>query len=353
MIKVLVVEDSLVAQKLLVHILSSGPEIQVIGTANNGEEALEFLARNRPDVITMDIIMPVMDGFETTRRIMETYPVPIIVVSASWDPKEVEKTFKAIESGAVTVLEKPVGIGHPDYDNMAKELVQTVKLMSEVKVVRRKSQFQTKSMPVLDRVLKTPTRRGIKSNVKIIAIGASTGGPVVFQTILSKLPKELAAPVLIVQHIAAGFTRGFANWMNSYSKMPVQLARHGESALPGQVYVAPDDFHMNIGNNGCILLTKEGREYGLRPAVSYLFRSVASVYKQGAVGVILTGMGKDGAKELRMMKDSGAVTIAQDEESSIVYGMPGEAAKLDAATYTLSPDEIVAKLVCLANKQVI
>ena len=322
----------------------------MIGTANNGEEALKIVERKKPDIITMDIIMPVMDGFEATRRIMETCPVPIVIVSASWDPKEVEKTFKAIEAGAVTVLEKPVGIGHPDYDDEAKELVETVKLMSEVKVVKRRPQIQPKDVAVLDRGLKPHVKKHIQSAINVVAIGASTGGPVVLQTILSRLPEDFTVPILLVQHISAGFTQGFVEWLNSYSSVPVRLARHGEYVMPGNVYVAPDDYHMKLEINESILLTKGEREYGLRPAVSCLFRSVAKVYGHGAVGVLLTGMGRDGAEDLKLMKEAGAVTIAQDKESSVVHGMPGEAIKLDAVTHVLSPDEIALKLASMANK---
>jgi len=347
MIKVLVVEDSSVARELLIHILSSNPEIQVIGTANNGIEALDFLARKKPDLIIMDINMPKMDGFEATRRIMETNPVPIVIVSASWDTKEIETTFRAMEVGAVSVLEKPRGISHPDYENMAKELVQTVKVMSEVRVVRRWARLrETETTPATPRQVelkRTPT------NIKLVAIGASTGGPQVLRTILSKLPEDFSVPVLIVQHIASGFLAGLVEWLAQTTSLSVHIAVHGERLLPGRAYFAPDDFQIKVERGGQIDLNKDEPERGLRPSISYLFRSVANIFGKNAVGVLLTGMGKDGTEELKLMKEKGAVTIAQDKETSVVYGMPGEAIKLDAATYVLPPDRIAATLGKLVN----
>src|SRR5665811_2307336 len=198
MIKVLVVEDSPVVREFLVHILGADPGIQVIGTANDGEQALEAVARKRPDVITMDIHMPKLDGLEATRRIMETHPTPIVIVSGSTDPREVATTFRAMEAGAVAVLRRPAGIGHPDHEATVRELVQTVKLMSEVKVVRRWPRVRREiSVPGPPE----PVVGRAPAGVKVVAIGASTGGPPVLQTILAGLPKDFPAPVLIVQHM--------------------------------------------------------------------------------------------------------------------------------------------------------
>jgi len=338
MIKVVIVEDSAVVRELLTYILSSDPDIQVIGTASNGEEAVRAVQDKRPDAVTMDINMPEMDGFEATRIIMETVPTPVIIVSASWDPKEVEKTFRAMEAGALAAIRKPVGVGHPDYQDQAKELIQTVKLMSEVKVVRRRPHVQfKKDTPAIAPVtgLTSPI-----TDIKAVAIGASTGGPPVIEAILSGLPKDLRAPLLIVQHIASGFVQGFADWLANSSGFPVKIAAQGESPLPGHAYVAPDGVHMGMAANGRIILCESEPENGLRPSVSYLFRSFAETFGKNAVGVILTGMGKDGAKELILMKEKGAITIAQDKESCVVYGMPGAAVNLNAATYVLSPPEI-------------
>ncbi len=342
MIKVLIVEDSQVVRDLLTYILSSDPDIQVIGTASNGKEAVKAVGDTRPDIVTMDINMPKMDGFEATRIIMETTPTPIVIVSASWDPKEVEKTFQAMEAGALVAVRKPVGVTHPDYKDHAKELIKMVKLMSEVKVIRRQSRIKHgKGIPA--RLAVNDLIPSI-ADVKVVAIGASTGGPPVIEAILSGLPKDFRAPLLIVQHIAPGFVQGFADWLANSCRFPVRIATQHEFPLPGHAYIAPDGVHMGVDASERIVFEGSEPENGLRPAVSYLFRSVADIFGKNIVGVLLTGMGKDGAFELKMMKEKGSITIAQNEESCVVYGMPGEAVNLNAATYVLSPPKIAELL---------
>jgi two-component system chemotaxis response regulator CheB len=348
MIRVLIVEDSPVAQEFLIHILTSDPEIRVAGVAENGLEALDLVRQNRPDVITMDIHMPIMDGFEATRKIMETTPTPIVIVSGSARTKEVASTFRAIEAGALAVVMRPPGIGHPDHDAAARELIQTVKLMSEVKVVRRIPQRAR------ERVSPRPADfQGSKTvmDIQVAAIGASTGGPPVLQRILSGLPHDLSFPVLMVQHIARGFIEGFAGWLSETSRFPVHIASHGGHPLPGHGYIAPDGFHMGIEGGPVIVLSDHAPENGLRPSVSHLLRTVARVSGSKAVGVLLTGMGRDGVEELKAMKEKGAITIAQDEESSVVHGMPGEAINIDAATYVLPPEGIAKLLASLSKKK--
>lgn len=344
MIKVLVVEDSPVVCEFLVFILGSDPDIRVVGTASNGEEAIEAVKHYRPDLITMDIHMPKMDGIAATRRIMETTPTPIVVVSGSTDLQENTKTFRAMEAGALAVLRRPFGIGHPDHESTVKELVQTVILMSEVKVVRRWPKKH--GGPTLPLVAKPPVEKGAK--VKVIALGASTGGPPVLQTILTMLPRDFPLPILIVQHMSSGFITSFVDWLAQSSALPVHVARQGEFMLPGHVYVAPDECQMKVDHGGKIVLTQDAPENGLRPSVSYLFRSLAEVYGSNAVAGLLTGMGRDGAEELKLLRDKGAVTFAQNKETSVVHGMPGEAITLNAATYILAPDKIAAVLAGLA-----
>lgn len=348
MIKVLVVEDSPVVREFLVHVLNSDPGIRVIGTAADGEEALEAVRRMKPDVVTMDIHMPKTDGFEATRRIMETYPTPIVIVSGSSSATEVAATFHALEAGALAVIPRPKGIGHPEHESTAKELVQMVKLMSEVKVVRRWP--QSRSKPAVSSALKAETERA-PTEIRIVAIGASTGGPIVLRKILSQLPISFPVPVLIVQHMASGFVEGFVEWLAQSSGSVVHVAAHGGHLRPGHVYVAPDGFHMGVDTQHRIVLWGGAPGDGLCPSVSHLFRSVANVYGRNAAGVLLTGMGRDGAEELKLMKEKGAVTIVQDKKSSVVPGMPGEAIKLDAATYVLEPEKIAPALMNLANKR--
>lgn len=345
MIKVLVVEHSPVVREFLVHILHSDPGIRVVGTAHDGEEAITAITRQRPDVITMDVHMPRMNGLDATRRIMETCPTPIVVVSGTADPTVVETGFEAMEAGALAVLRRPAGIGHPDHEATARELVQMVKLMSEVKVVRRWASARggSTARPPQPHPGRAPGR------CRIVAIGASTGGPPVLQAILSQLPKDFSAPILIVQHMATGFVRGFVEWLAHTSRLPVHVAEHGQLVLAGHVYVAADEHHMTVARNGRITLTREPAENGLRPSVSCLLRSVAQAYGGDAVAGLLSGMGRDGADELKLLREAGAATFAQDKASSVVHGMPGEAIRLDAATFVLPSDKIADVLAKLAK----
>jgi two-component system chemotaxis response regulator CheB len=346
MIRVLIVEDSHVAQELLAHLFTSDPDMQVVGVANDGAEALEAVRQKRPDVITMDIHMPRMDGFEATRAIMETLPTPIVIVSASTSVKGIASTFRATEAGALAVVLRPPGMGYPEHEAAARELIQTVRLMSEVKVVKR-TQRTKEHVPAPPLTLPAP--RPV-TGIQVAAIGASTGGPPVLQRILSGLPQDLPFPMLVVQHIASGFTEGFVEWLAGASRFPAHIASHGEQPLPGHAYVAPDGFHMGVGSGPRIVLSDHVPENGVRPSVAYLFRTAAQVLGPCAVGVLLTGMGRDGAEELKAMKDRGALTMVQDEASSVVHGMPGEAIKLDAATYVLPPEGIAAMLAACAEK---
>ncbi|MGR3220131.1 MAG: chemotaxis-specific protein-glutamate methyltransferase CheB [Candidatus Anammoxibacter sp.] len=354
MINVLIVDDSQVVRDLLSYIFNSDPEIKVIGTASNGQEALDIVTAKKPDVITMDVVMPKMDGFEATRRIMETNPVPIIIVTVSWDPGAVEKTFKMIEAGAVSAIEKPVGLESPHYKDGAKEIVQIIKLMADVKVVKRHPRYRkTRNTPaVLTPSEKTQVQQSIETKtINAIAIGASTGGPQVIKAIMEGLAADLPVPVLIVQHMAEGFVQGFIDWLNESSSIPVTPAKHGDTLKGGCAYIAPEGFHLTISNDYRIKLTKDEPENFVRPSVSCLFRSALEVYGTGVIGVLLTGMGKDGAKELQLMRQKGLVTIAQDRKSSVVHGMPGEAIKLGAALHVLPYDKIAEILNTLSSRE--
>jgi two-component system chemotaxis response regulator CheB len=346
-IRVLIVDDSTVAQMLLVHILESDPDICVVGAVDDGLAALDFVKAHALDVILMDLHMPRMDGFEATRRIMETQPVPIIVCTATADPTEAATAFRVMEVGALACVEKPVGREHARFDQVAAHLLQTVKLMSEVKVVRRWA--RTRPAPALTPVAHQVELPRAAPDIKFIGIGASTGGPQVLHEILGGLPKAFPVPILIVQHIAQGFLPGLAEWLNQTTGFQIQIGAHGVRPLPGHMYLAPDDFHMGISVGGRIRLTREEPENSVRPAVSHLFRSLADVIGPAAVGVLLTGMGTDGATELKLMHDRGAITIAQDRESSVVNGMPGEAVKLGGATYVLPADRIADRIIAVVT----
>lgn len=343
MIKVLIVDDSQVARMTISEILEYDPEIEVIGTASNGLEALAFLEKESPDVITMDVIMPEMNGFETTRRIMELRPKPIVIVTSSYKTEEVEKTFEAMEAGAVTILEKPAGISNDEYEKNSQNLRDTVKLMAGVKVVRRWPRNQ-------QRAVKKPGIVDFSTSAvkrKIVAIGASTGGPMALQEILSQFPADFPVPVVIVQHIGGEFIDGMLYWLEKSLSIPITVARDGELLESRHAYIAPDGRHMEITAGRMIRLVQGPTENGSCPSVSFLFRSVARTYGDEAFGVILTGMGRDGADGLKEMKNMGAVTIAQDEQSCIVYGMPGAAVQVGAVQYVLPLKEISYKIINL------
>lgn len=348
-IKVLIVEDSRVVAEFLTHVLSADRRFQVVGVAEDGEAAVEAVQRTRPDVVTMDIHLPKVNGFEATRKIMETSPVPIVIVSGSVNVTEMAVTFRAVEAGAVAVVQRPNFARCAKDDAAIKELVDTVKLMSEVKVVRRWARSQGDASPrAVSQVAIGKLWISGPQAVQAVAIGASTGGPLVLQTVLARLPKNFPLPLLLVQHMAPGFAEGFVEWLANSSGYPVRVAREGDVALPRHAYLAPDDAHMGVRPGHRIFLSKAAREHGVRPSVSFLFRSVEQTFGANAVGVLLTGMGKDGAQELKGLREAGAVTIVQDEDSSIVHGMPGEAIQIGAARHVLPPQAIAAALTEIA-----
>lgn len=348
-IRVLVVDDSLVARQLLVHVLAQDARIDVVGEAHDGADAVAAARSLKPDVIVMDIHLPGIDGFAATRQIMETCPTRIVMATATSDPHEVAATFRAIEAGALAVLPKPVGPAHPGFAATAAELVRTVTLMAEVPVVRRWPRPDAATPPPL---LPLPIRVEPHDGaaVRLVAVGASTGGPIALQRLLAGLPREFPVPVAIVQHIADGFVEGLAGWLTDSTRFPVRVARQGELLRAGYAYLAPDGCHLEVRADGSAALVDTAREHGVRPSVSVLFRSVAAAFGASAVGVLLTGMGRDGARELAALRQAGAVTIAQDRASSVVHGMPAEAIRLGGAMHVLAPDEIAQALVGLVDR---
>lgn len=359
-LKVMVVEDSLTAQKLIVSILSKDPNIDVIGVASSGEEAIRLLENLEPDVITMDIHMPGMNGLDVTRKIMETRPVPIVVVSESCLVHDVERAFQLIDAGALSAIPKPVptpGLSatgrSKEFEIAAGRLTQTVKDMSQVKVVRRWPRLRKPDEPGQAISTSRLTRLPKAEQLSVIALGASTGGPAALCEVLKGLPANYPLPIVAVQHIAPGFLAGMVEWMNQSLKVKVKVAAAGEVLKAGHLYIAPEGRHLALqkaASNIAIALDDGPPKRGHRPAVSHLFASLADDFGPSALGILLTGMGQDGASELLRMKEAGATTIAQDKESSVVHGMPGEAIRLGGAVHVLSLEAIAEVLLYIGRE---
>ena len=344
MIKVLIVDDSPVAREFLTHLINHAPGMRVVGTANDGLEAVEAVQRLRPDIVTMDIIMPRMSGPEAIDRIMQTTPTPIVVVTGNTITEEVRATFESLDSGALAIVPRPYGLDSRDHDASAQHLLRTLRLMSEVKVVRRIPRRPPRATVPAGRSAEIPRA------FRAVAIGASTGGPSALKTIVNELRRDFPAPLLVVQHIAPGFVEGFVSWLRDSSALPVQLAVPGERITPGVAYIAPDGAHLGIDLDDRITLTPPlpRTPSGLCPSATHLFESVLRAYGPQSIGILLTGMGRDGAEALLKMKRAGAITIAQDKESSVVHGMPGEAIALGAADFILPPPRIAELLTTFA-----
>jgi two-component system chemotaxis response regulator CheB len=341
MIRVLVAEDSPTARQLLIEMLTSDPGITVIGEARNGLEAVAMAESLRPDLITMDVEMPELDGLEATMRIVGKVPTPIIIVSSQANASEVELSLEATRAGALMVLPKPAGPTSPRFREQQAHLVAMVKAMSDVKVIRRwGASTPTRPRPSLSVHPAHPAERP-----RILAIGASTGGPAALRDLLHALPADFPLPVLVVQHISKGFVNGLANWLGANTELEVRVAAESELVRPHVVYLAPDDQHLGILEDGRIRLSSAPLIGSFRPSATHLFASAAAAYRSRMIALILTGMGDDGVTGLRAVHAAGGLVIAQDEATSIVYGMPREAARAGVVTATLALPEIAPYLI--------
>jgi two-component system chemotaxis response regulator CheB len=344
-IRVLIVDDSIVVREAMRHAVESDPDLEVAGIAENGREAIERTLALAPDVIAMDFHMPDMNGIQATRRIMEEKPTPIVIVSGLLDPREASANFMALDAGALALLEKPRFTG-PEQQRALAEIAQTLKLMSEVSVVRRwrRTAGGKPGIAVATPKEITPPKRGPFS---MVVMGASTGGPQAIAGILSRLPGDFCLPILVVQHIAPGFLPGLVHWLDSQTGLAVCIAENGHRPLPGHVYFAPDGLHLGLGPSKQLRLSDDPPQNSLKPSVGHLFRSAADVLGEHGIGILLTGMGHDGAAELGAMRGRGALTIAQSEASCIVFGMPRAAQDAAAADVLLAPDEIASMFTTL------
>ncbi len=343
MIKVLVVDDSAVVRQVLSRELSRVPDITVVATASDPFVARDKILQFHPDVMTLDIEMPRMDGLTFLRTIMQHYPIPTIIVS-SLTTKCSEMALEAIAAGAIDVIAKP-GAAYTVGD-VATILIEQVRAASLVNFDKMKRISQTIAANSKTHLSLT------KTTEKIIALGASTGGTVAIETVLQRLPAN-SPGIAIVQHMPAKFTEQFAKRLDSICEVNVREAVNGDVIVPGTVLIAPGNFHMLIRRNGakyCVEIKDGPKVFHQRPSVEILFNSAAQFAGRNAVGVILTGMGSDGALGLKAMRDAGACTIAQDEATSVVWGMPGEAVKANAAEKVL-PLGVIAEHMLLAAQR--
>lgn len=348
-IRVMVVDDSPTLRQLVRSVLESDPQLVVVGEAENGVEAIALCQELEPDLITMDIQMPKMNGFRAIERIMSDSPRPIVVLTSTWSDQMLEVGRRGLEVGAVLVCRKPKGL--PEADRQATELISQVKAMAGVKVVGRRWPRQTQGTMAVrcgSRQVDGPREADVfPRRFTVIAIGASTGGPPALQSILLALPVPFPLPVVIVQHISEGFVSGLARWLTRTTDHQVVVASGMERLVPGMVYLAPDARHLVFRRRGILSLSGAEAVDGHRPSVTALLRSTAEHYGPLAVGVLLTGMGQDGARGLAEMRQSGAHTIAQDEASSVVFGMPRVAIERDAVKEVLPLDQIGKRLASL------
>ena len=346
-VRVMVVEDSLVVRQLLVHIIASDPRLVVAASVSSAEEALQEIGRVQPDVVSMDIRLPGMDGLEATRRIMSEHPTPIVVIADSIEDTSLKISMNALRAGALTVVEKPVGLSSANYAGIASTICTQLYIMSQVPVVRQRSFAPWREK----NPMAAPTRDPEWSLMRpsIMGIAASTGGPPALAKVLGGLPEDFPLPILLVQHMGAPFMEGFASWLNGLTPLNVRLAQDQEIPAPGHVYVAPGDRHLLLSPAGTLKVSGEPPLGNQRPSATLLFQSMARSVGRRGLGVILTGMGEDGAQGLVELRQAGGYGLAEDESTAVVYGMPAAASRMGGVNVSLPLDLIASRILRLAR----
>jgi two-component system chemotaxis response regulator CheB len=339
----MVVEDSPVIQGLLAFIIGADPRLEVCGTFTSGEAAIEAIPRLRPDVISMDIRLPGMDGLEATRVIMSRHPTPIVVIADAVEDRSLHISMNALRSGALSVVEKPAGFAHAEHAAIAETIRTQLYIMSQVPVIRQRDYARRLGA---EPAAPQERRRGAPT---LAAVVASTGGPAALARVLGGLPAGFALPILVVQHMGPAFMAGFAAWLDGIVPLTVGLAAQGQTPLPGHAYVAPGDQHLMVAPDGTLRLGRAAPVSGQRPSGTVLFQSMAQTLGPRGLGVLLTGMGEDGAEGLLAMRRAGAVTIAEDESTAVVYGMPAAAMRLGASGLALPLDRIAEAMLRAAE----
>lgn len=345
-IRVMIVEDSAVTRELLKHIIGSDSRLEVVAAVESAEEALQQLQRIAPDVISMDIRLPGMNGLEATKTIMTERPTPIVVIAGSVASDELNISINALRAGALAVVEKPVGLTHHDYNVIAARICTQLVIMSQVKVVR---QNQNRAFLSNRAMLKVPADKtnlfqAVPSSAKMLGIVASTGGPNAVVRVLNGLGPRFPLPILLIQHITPSFLDGFVSWLGSTSPFKTSVARQNEVPLPGNVYVGPADRHLRIEAGQLKLDASEPVSFQ-RPSGTVLFESMARSLGAHAMGMLLTGMGDDGARGLLAIRQAGGYTFAEDQSTAVVFGMPAEAQRLNAVCEQLPLHQIAPRVV--------
>lgn len=344
-IRVLLAEDSPTVRFHLMEILHESNVLQVVGVARNGEQALSQVMALSPDVVSMDVQMPIMDGLEATRRIMRTHPTPVVVVSGMVE-REIDLSIRALQAGALAVVPKPPARQDAAFAPLARQLTSTLQAMAGVHVVRRWASVYEVQRAASRSTVDQDTRR-VRQLPELIAIGASAGGPSALATLIGGLRNNLSVPMLIVQHMPSEFLGGLVRWLSKFTELPVRIAAHNEILMPSVIHLAPGGVHLRVrreGRNFVSLLDADAHGDRYQPSANVLFNSVAQVCGSRGVGIVLTGMGDDGALGLLAMREAGARTFAQDEASCTVFGMPAAAIALNAAERVMSPAQIATLL---------
>ena len=341
--RVLVVDDSPLMCKILTNIVNCDPQMIVAAVANDGKEAVDLVPRLKPDIITMDMDMPVMDGLEATKQIMASNPTPILIVASTVFKAGMEKVFKAISYGALDVIDKKE-LELVGQKKSGEALIAKIKFLTGVRVVERHLGKLRKERSVVD--LKASTK---EVSDRIVAVVASTGGPQALLEVLKRLPEDFPCGIVIVQHITSGFLSGLVDWLAKECKIKVKIGEDLEEIRPGVAYMAPDNFQMRVEESGKISLSNEPAQGGHRPSGDVLLESVARIYGKGSVAAILTGMGRDGAMGMKAIKQFYGKTIAQNEKSCVVFGMPKAAVEMNVIDKVLPLERIAEEIVSMVR----
>lgn len=351
--QVLVVDDSPLCRQLIVDAITRDPDVEVVGQAENGEEAIAKVIELKPNVITMDVDMPVLDGLSACERIMSETPTPILVLTADPRNQAPELTHRALAAGALALQVKPAMDAGPEAWNLAREvkLLSTVRVIRHLRGVKKASTGITAAFSVPGSADSGVVAPGAASAVGLVVIASSTGGPQVVHKLVSDLPADFPAPVLIVQHINAAFADSLVGWLGTSAKLKVRGAKDGDLLTPGTVLIAPSGSHLTVPSRGRVAVIPGEPRDGHLPSATMLLESAAKSYGKRVVGVILTGMGNDGVDGMAAIRAAGGKTIAQSQESCVVFGMPGAAIAKGVVDYVIHGDDVGKALVRLARGQ--